>query len=153
MLFFSQAILDQLTRNAIASGPEECCGFLLGWENEGHRVISSILSVENIAWNREKHFKISARDYLKAENTAIQNNLQLLGVYHSHPNCQAIPSEADRLMALPNFSYVIMSVIEGKIEETRAWSLNANLQFDEEVLSFININPVHGNCNYPNTAA
>jgi proteasome lid subunit RPN8/RPN11 len=153
MLFLTQTILDQLTRNAIASSTEECCGFLLGWENDHHRVISSILIVENIAWNREKHFKISARDYLKAEKLAIQNNLQLLGVYHSHPNCRATPSEADRLMALPNFSYLIMSVIDGKIEETRAWSLNADLQFDEEVLSFININPVHGNSNYSNTAA
>jgi proteasome lid subunit RPN8/RPN11 len=65
----------------------------------------------------------------------VENDVQLLGIYHSHPNHPAIPSEHDRVAAQPFFSYVIISVENGVVKNTRSWVLNSDSQFDEEEYS------------------
>ena len=69
---------------------------------------------------------------MQAENFAEENGLTLLGVYHSHPNSPAIPSEHDRISAQPYFSYIILSVFDGKYSHARSWQLNDDYQFEEE---------------------
>jgi proteasome lid subunit RPN8/RPN11 len=69
---------------------------------------------------------------MKAEQFAEENNLQLIGVYHSHPNHPAIPSEHDRVAAQPFFSYIILSVINNEFGQLRSWRLNDQQQFEEE---------------------
>jgi hypothetical protein len=51
---------------------------------------------------------------------------------HSHPQHKAIPSEHDRVGALPELSYLILSVVDGKTHHLRSWQLNESLQFVEE---------------------
>ncbi len=118
--------------------PDECCGFMFGSENEeGVRIVSIALPVDNSSLqNKKRRFEISPRDYLKAENYALEHDLQLLGVYHSHPDHPAIPSEHDRVAAQPWFSYVIISVQAGRVDHTRSWMLNGQSQFDEETIHF-----------------
>ena len=50
----------------------------------------------------------------------------MLGFYHSHPDHPARPSEYDREHALPWFSYVIVSVRDGRAEESdlTSWTLD-----------------------------
>ena len=107
--------------------PNECCGFLFGNESDG-RVIDLSTRVEN---NKEgdqrRRFEISPFDYMKAEQYAIENNTTLLGVYHSHPNHPAIASVHDLAKAMPYFSYVIVSIMEGKYKDVKSWKL-----FDEK---------------------
>lgn len=120
--------------DAIQAYPDECCGFMFGTEDaEGNRVVTKALPVYNSATeNRKRRFVISPKDYMNAELFAEENNVQLLGIYHSHPNHPAIPSEHDRVAAQPWFSYVIISVSENGIQHTRSWVLNETFQFDEE---------------------
>lgn len=120
--------------DAIQAFPDECCGFMFGTEDaEGNRVVTKALPVYNSATeNRKRRFVISPKDYMNAELFAEENNVQLLGIYHSHPNHPAIPSEHDRVAAQPWFSYVIISVTENGIQHTRSWVLNETFQFDEE---------------------
>lgn len=121
--------------DARAAFPDECCGFMFGTEDEqGNRLITTALPVYNSATeNRKRRFVIAPKDYMNAEQYAITNDLQLLGIYHSHPNSPAVPSEHDRVAAQPWFSYVIISVTEAGIQHTRSWLLNEDFQFDEEV--------------------
>jgi proteasome lid subunit RPN8/RPN11 len=122
--------------DAINTFPDECCGFLFGIEKRDERVVTDILIVNNAReGDKRRRFEISAKDYLKAERYAENNNLQLLGVYHSHPNHPAIPSEHDRIAAQPWFSYIIISVLEKKPGLIRSWRLNDNHQFEEEKLT------------------
>ena len=58
------------------------------------------------------------------EDAADDRGLFLVGYYHSHPNHVAIPSEFDRVHALPNFVYIITSVLEGKSANQLAWLLS-----------------------------
>lgn len=125
---------DIMIKDAISSFPDECCGFFYGREDaNGNRNITDVLVVHNSKeGDKQKRFEISAKDYLKAEQFAEEQQLQFLGVYHSHPDHPAIPSEHDRISAQPFFSYVIISVSESEIKDIRSWRLNDSFQFEEE---------------------
>jgi proteasome lid subunit RPN8/RPN11 len=72
---------------------------------------------------------------MKAETLASELDLTLLGVYHSHPVHPAIPSEHDLNVAMPFFSYVIVSVYGENDVSVRSWKLNDERQFEEELIS------------------
>lgn len=127
---------ELMLQDAVSTFPDECCGFLFGKEEEtGNRSISAIQVVNNAKeGDKRRRFVISPLDYIQAEQYAEDNQLTLLGVYHSHPNHPAIPSEHDRVAAQPFFSYIIISVLEGKIGPVRSWRLNDEAQFEEETV-------------------
>jgi proteasome lid subunit RPN8/RPN11 len=125
-----------MTADAVTTFPDECCGFLFGIEKRDERLVTDVLIVNNAKeGDKKRRFEISPKDYMKAEQYADENNLQLLGVYHSHPNHPAVPSEHDRVAAQPWFSYIIISVINKDIDAIRSWRLNEKNQFEEEKLS------------------
>ncbi|HTS43976.1 MAG TPA: M67 family metallopeptidase [Puia sp.] len=126
-----------MTEDAINTFPDECCGFVFGMEDENqNRIITEILVVENSKQGEKtRRFEISPLDYLRAEQYAMDNELLLLGIYHSHPNHPAIPSEHDRIAAQPYFSYLIISVMNREIAGIRSWKLNEKEQFDEEKIA------------------
>jgi proteasome lid subunit RPN8/RPN11 len=133
MLNIEPIPLDEMIKDAAATFPDECCGFLFGKEEKDNRTVVKIQVVNNAKeGDKRRRFVISAKDYLKAEQFAELNNLQLLGVYHSHPNHPAIPSEHDRIAAQPFFSYIIVSVINHEFDHIRSWQLNEENQFEEE---------------------
>ena len=137
MITVEQAAEKLMNEDAVNAFPDECCGFMFGREDvAGNRVVTQALPINNAAVeNRKRRFVISPKDYMKGEQFAEENNVQLLGIYHSHPNHPAVPSEHDRVAAQPFFSYVIISVQNGIVDHTHSWVLNDNFQFDEEEYS------------------
>ena len=132
-----------MVEDALNAYPDECCGFFFGEDRSENREITSILVVNNSKQgDKRRRFEIAPLDYLKAERYADDNNLQLLGVYHSHPDHPAIPSETDRKSAQPFFSYIIISILGGKLNDLRSWQLGVDedpakdgRQFEEESIS------------------
>ena len=119
--------------DALRTFPDECCGFLLGNEQSDGRLIEEIIVVNNAKeGDKRRRFEITPHDYLKAERLADEKNLALLGVYHSHPNHPSIPSEHDRVVAQPFFSYIIIAVRETELVSLQSWRLNDQFQFEEE---------------------
>lgn len=115
--------------------PEECGGLLLGVIENDVRVIREVLPLENIRKDsRHNRVEISPLDYAKAEREAAKRDLGVWGYYHSHPNHPAVPSGFDLDHApFIEWSYVIVSVRDGKAEEVRAWTVREDRsQFDEE---------------------
>jgi len=134
MLYFSPQTYRCMLADAVQTFPDECCGFLLGVENDkGERYLTDLLIVNNAKeGDKRRRFEIASKDYLRAERYADERDLTLLGVYHSHPNHPAVPSEHDRLAAQPFFSYVIVSVLDGRADAVRSWRLNDERHFEEE---------------------
>lgn len=119
--------------HAEADYPNECCGFFYGQVDGDQRTVRVVQEVNNAKeGDQRRRFQIDPRDYQRAEKYAIDHDLDLLGVYHSHPDHPAEPSEHDRKVAMPYFSYIIISVQDGKTVTTRSWRLNEKQQFDEE---------------------
>lgn len=134
-LVFQPDIYKRMLEDARKCFPDECCGFLFGSEQEGVRSFSDILVVDNAKeGDKKRRFSITPRDYMKAEMLALERNLTLLGVYHSHPVHPAIPSEHDLNVAMPFFSYVIVSIYGDEDISVRSWKLNDDRQFEEELL-------------------
>lgn len=132
-LQISEYALKDMELHAGATFPNECCGFFYGEEKDGSRVISHTLRIDNSKeGDQRRRFAVSSKDYMQAERYALKNGLTLLGVYHSHPLHPAIPSEHDLKVAMPWFSYIIVSVGEQGVDHTRSWQLNDERQFEEE---------------------
>ena len=133
-LAFEPHILENIERHLEKSYPNEGCGFVFG-EDGGTRSITAYTAVPNVQeGNKKRRFEISPLDYLKAENYATEHDLKLLGVYHSHPDHPAQPSEKDLEQAVDFFSYLIVSVRKGKAKLATSWRLNERGRFDEELI-------------------
>lgn len=132
-LIIEPEALRLMIADAEETFPDECCGFAFGRASADGRRITEALAVHNAKeGDKRRRFEIAPRDYMRAERYAAERNLELLGIYHSHPNHPPIPSEHDRVAAQPFFSYLIFSVYEGRHRELRSWRLNEAAQFDPE---------------------
>ncbi|HUH74127.1 MAG TPA: M67 family metallopeptidase [Chitinophagales bacterium] len=114
--------------------PNECVGFLYGTEKDDVRHIELARPIINSKeGDQKRRFEVSPIDYMKAEQYALLNDTTLIGVYHSHPQHPAIPSEHDLKQALPFFSYIIVSVLDGKSDKLFSWRLNeTGDEFEQE---------------------
>ncbi len=128
--------LDIIIKDATEAYPEECCGFLYGEADKDHREVLEAVPVQNRnEENKGRRFEVSPADYMRAEQYADENGLELLGIYHSHPDHLARPSEFDRKKALPWFSYLIVSVEKGVSKDITSWRLDGDHHFKEEHLT------------------
>jgi proteasome lid subunit RPN8/RPN11 len=133
MTILEPKVSEQILEDALKAYPDEGCGFLFGVEKDNKRFLYEIQIVHNAKeGDKRRRFSISPIDYLKAEQYAEEQGIQLLGIYHSHPNHPAIPSEHDRVAAQPYFSYLIISILENGDSDLRSWRLNDEQQFEEE---------------------
>lgn len=124
----SQALQRRIFDQMEAAYPNEGGGFLLGMVKEGDVVIADIIQVENVFAVEERHhrYAMTPQDWMRLEDEADERGLSLVGYYHSHPDSPAIPSEYDRDHALPNFVYIITSVMMARAEDMRVWLLRAD---------------------------
>ena len=129
--------LGTMKRHAEETYPLECCGFFFGQGDE-EKIVEAVRPVSNSKeGDQRRRFEISPVDYMNAELYAEENGLRLLGVYHSHPDHPARPSEHDRKQAVPFFSYIIISVQNGQSEDVTSWRLNDDQQFDPEEINVL----------------
>jgi proteasome lid subunit RPN8/RPN11 len=159
-LHLTPSQFHHLTAHATRTYPQECCGLLLGRAvpNQTAQVIE-IWSTPN-AWTPEigaelatvipslgtgktdsqrdgktERFYIDPQDLLNAQRYAREQQMNIIGIYHSHPDHPAEPSESDRRLAWSEYFYLILSVHQGIVQDHRCWKLDNNHQFQpEEVL-------------------
>ncbi|EOR94877.1 Mov34/MPN/PAD-1 [Arcticibacter svalbardensis MN12-7] len=109
--------------------------FFFGLQGAREDDVKVALEVKNDeGLEKHRYFKINPYDYMKAEQYAEENNLALLGIYHSHPNQPALPSPDDKQFALPNISYLIISVSGKDILEPKCWQLDEEQIFQEQII-------------------
>lgn len=134
----AQALQRRIFDQMEANYPNEGGGFLLGTLNADSITVSDTIKIDNVFAEEEQYhrYAMTPQDWARLEDEADNRNLTLVGYYHSHPDSPAIPSIYDRDHALPNFVYIITSVLERKAVDMRVWELRADRsQFDERTLS------------------
>lgn len=157
MLYLTPDQQQVIINHAEQTYDEECCGILLGeqrqeggdinnyvWEvipvqNQWQAAIATELN-ELAAFDPEsltksQRYWIDPKDLLSAQRRARDLGLAIIGIYHSHPDHPAVPSECDRVCAWSEYSYVIVSVIQGTANELRSWHLDDQHQFQPEVVA------------------
>ena len=103
-LHISADAMRVMQADAEARFPNECCGFFFGKDGEIRQIQEAQVVPNSQEGDQRRRFVISAHDYMKAEKYALKSGLELLGVYHSHPQHPAIPSIHDLKVAVPGFS-------------------------------------------------
>jgi proteasome lid subunit RPN8/RPN11 len=76
---------------------------------------------------------------LKAQKDARDRNLDIVGIFHSHPDHPAVPSEFDRAIAWQQYSYIIVSVQNGLARDLKSWSLDDDDQFQHEEILIVEL--------------
>jgi proteasome lid subunit RPN8/RPN11 len=135
MLEISPELLSQIQAHGEKAYPEEGAGFLLGRDDGDQRQVTAILGLDNAREQDARHnrYLLTPQDYLNGEEEASRHDLDVLGVFHSHPDHPDRPSEFDREWAMPWFSYVITNVAHGRAVGSRSWRLAEDrLSFSEE---------------------
>jgi proteasome lid subunit RPN8/RPN11 len=131
----SNSHIEAIKSHGERTYPEECGGLLLGVVEEGALAVREILPLDNIRKDsRHNRVELDPLDYARAEREAAKRGLGVWGYYHSHPDHPAVPSGFDLEHApFTEWSYLVVSVRDGKAEDLRAWSLREDRsQFDEE---------------------
>jgi proteasome lid subunit RPN8/RPN11 len=85
-----QRVLDDVRAHAREESPRECCGVLVGREQQ---ILESARAL-NLAEGTTR-FLIDPRDHIRAMREARARQLDVIGFYHSHPRSAAVPSETD----------------------------------------------------------
>jgi proteasome lid subunit RPN8/RPN11 len=137
----SQTLQQRIFKQMEATFPNEGGGFLLGTKQGADMLIQDVIQVENVFETEEQYhrYAMTPQNWMKMEDEAEARNLTLVGYYHSHPNHVAIPSEYDREHALPNFIYIITSVMNGEAVEMLVWELaHDRSRFDGRTLEIAN---------------
>ena len=138
ILEISSSLLDEIHAHGEEFYPEEGAGLLFGSSNEDLRRVSAILRLTNSREDSARHnrYLLTAHDMLRGEQEAMKLGLEIVGVFHSHPDHPNRPSEFDREWAMPWFSYIITTVQEGRATESRSWQLKEDHSafFEEQMV-------------------
>jgi proteasome lid subunit RPN8/RPN11 len=119
-------VLERIRRHGADAYPEEGCGFLLGTvtDDGDNRVTATRRAVNRRSEWRTRRYELTADDYREADEAAREQGLDVVGIYHSHPDHPAEPSETDLEEAtFPGYTYVIVSVHDGTPDNLTAWTL------------------------------
>lgn len=119
--------------------PGECCGAMIGRFEGGDHIVDSVRPFENIHEDgAARRFRIDPLEIYKVERAVRAHGQAIVGFYHSHPDHPADPSEYDREHAWPIYSYVIVSVRQGRAGEMKSWILREDCSgYDEEEIKAI----------------
>lgn len=118
----------ELERHAQRGAPAEVCGLLLGAPGRVERVVPAR---NRCAGRRSDRYELHPEDHLAAELEARAAGLEVLGVYHSHPQDPATPSQADQQGAHPGSLHVIVSLAGDGV---RAWRLGEGARVEVPLL-------------------
>ena len=120
----TEAQLRSIEAAAEAAYPEEACGLLVGQREPGGACwVSAVEASANVAEPpRTRRFEVDPRLRLQLMRTLRDGPDEVVGVYHSHPDGRAEPSEADKAMIFePAMVWLITAVDAGRAGPTMAW--------------------------------
>ena len=116
--------IAKLKSHAEMTFPEECCGVLIGKQQDGIFIVDETRPMRNINESKNTRFNIDPFDLIKLEDELDAESRLMIGIYHSHPNHPPKPSETDLKFAWPSLNYIIVSVVDGKMGQITSWTLS-----------------------------
>ena len=115
--------------------PFECCGLMLGRLAEGRKKVVETYRISNAREEeaQRNRFLIRPEELMRGEKYAREKGLDVIGFYHSHPDDRAVPSQYDLEHAWPTYSYIVVSVANGRAVDLRSWEMESDRsRFNEE---------------------
>ena len=127
MLSIESQPFAEMKAHAEATYPNECVGAMIGTITDGDKVVESALQLENSAEGSQRaYYQLSPDHLMKADRAARDQGKEMIGIYHSHPDCDAYFSETDLKNSCPWYSFVVLSIQKGKFDHAKSWLPDAD---------------------------
>lgn len=109
MLWLTPHQLETILAHTEHSGTHEACGLIGGVERNGLFSATEIVPIPNDAADPAHHFHMEDRALTRTMMGFAARGLSLVGIYHSHPSSDPIPSQEDiRSAHYPGTPYLII---------------------------------------------
>jgi proteasome lid subunit RPN8/RPN11 len=113
---------ETMRRHAERIYPNECCGAMLGRIEGGAKLVTEAVPMENAyAGEQGERYELRPEDLLEADRQARARGLDLIGIFHSHPDCDAYFSKTDLKNSCPWYSFVVLSIQNGKFNHANSF--------------------------------
>ncbi len=123
MITIGEEQLQEIREHGVRDHPYECCGLLLGRFAAEGKVVTETYPISNAREESAKRnrFLIEPEELMRGERYARDRELEVIGFYHSHPDCPAVPSQYDLEHAWPTYSYIIVSTTATAATDLFSW--------------------------------
>jgi proteasome lid subunit RPN8/RPN11 len=124
MISIDKEAWDVMVAHARSTYPNECCGAMLGHVDSDKRVVTAVPIENAYAGGQQERYELRPEDLLKADREARSRGMDLVGIFHSHPDCDAYFSETDLKNSCPWYSFVVISIRGGEFDHANSWLPN-----------------------------
>jgi proteasome lid subunit RPN8/RPN11 len=115
----------QMVEHARETYPNECCGAMLGSTDGEQKAVRVAIPLRNAFDGAQAaRYELRPEDLLAADRAARERNMELIGIYHSHPDCDAYFSKTDLQNSCPWYSFVVLSIQKGEFHHANSWLPN-----------------------------
>ena len=123
MITIANEQLQEIREHGVRDHPYECCGLLLGHFADDGKRVKETYPISNAREESAKRnrFLITPEELMRGERYARERHLDVVGFYHSHPDCPAVPSQYDLDHAWPTYSYIIVSTTAQQANDLFSW--------------------------------
>jgi len=122
MIEVEQSPWEAMVLYAERTYPNECCGAMLGRIQGDKKTVNEAIPLENASTGEQRrHYELRPEDLLSAEKAARQRGLDLIGIFHSHPDCDAYFSDTDLRNSCPWYSFLVLSIKNGKYDHANSF--------------------------------
>ncbi|MFB5611559.1 MAG: Mov34/MPN/PAD-1 family protein [Nitrosopumilaceae archaeon] len=115
---------DLLLNHASKWKPNESCAILYGNIENEKSIVKEVFLAKNID-ESPVNFTISNEELLKAYKIAEEKNLDIVGIFHSHPGSDAFPSSTDKKFMYTN--PVVWVISSGESNDLKAFFLEPEI--------------------------
>ena len=114
-----------MVSHARSTYPNECCGAMLGSSDGEQKLVRVSMPLENsFEGAQAARYELRPEDLLAADKAARERKMDLIGIYHSHPDCDAYFSKTDLQNSCPWYSFVVLSIQKGEFHHANSWLPN-----------------------------
>jgi proteasome lid subunit RPN8/RPN11 len=127
MLKIAKPAWDLMVSHARSTYPNECCGALLGSVDGESKAVTVAVPMDNAyAGAQNARYELRPEDLMNAERAARKQGLDLIGIFHSHPDCDAYFSATDLKNSCPWYSFVVLSIKQGAFDHANSFLPDAD---------------------------
>ena len=119
-IILSQSDKTALVQHAEKEKPNESCAILFGKDN----LVSEVFLTKNIE-ESSINFTISNDQLIEGYSIAKEKKIEVIGIFHSHSNSEAYPSNTDKKFMQSN--PVVWIIYSGINKNFKAFLLESNI--------------------------
>ncbi|MBM2819841.1 MAG: Mov34/MPN/PAD-1 family protein [Nitrosarchaeum sp.] len=113
-----------LSNHADNEKPNESCAILFGMTSGKKNTVKEVFLTKNID-ESPVNFTISNEQLIQAYNMAEEKKMEVIGIFHSHPNSETYPSVTDKKFMCSN--PVVWLIYSGLTNDFKAYVLELDI--------------------------